>query len=126
MSETSFNQYFSTRPKISITMPDGGRIYFVGGQYITDKPKEIEFLNEQVALGHPMIYVQKGKETVTQAQLDPLAAVKARAIAEYVEQQAKQQNPARDMGATASTGAGSDIATTATIAPITVGSKNGK
>ena len=124
MSETRYNQYFSTRPKIAITMPLGERIYFVGGQYVTDKAKEIEFLDEQIASGHPMIFVQKGNETVTQEQLDPLAAVKAKAVAEYLAQQAKQQDPSRDMGNTTNAGAGVDVATSRTIAPITVGSKS--
>lgn len=122
-SQQQFHQYFSSRPKISIITNGGNRISFVGGQYVTDVADEIEFLDAQVKAGHPMIFVQKGKETVTKEQLDPLAAIKAKAIAEYLEQQDKQQNPSRDMGNTASTGAGVDVATTKSIASITVGSK---
>ena len=122
--DTKYHQYFSTRPKISIITPAGTRIAFAAGQYVTDVSAEIDYLNEQVAAGHPMIYVKKGSETVTKEQLDPLAAVKAKAIAEYLAQQEKQQDPSRDMGNTNSAGAGVDIATTKTIAPITIGSKS--
>lgn len=121
---SQYHQYFSTRPRISIVLPSGDRISFVAGQYITDKEKEIEYLDEQVKSGHPMIYVKKGSETVTEAQLDPLAAVKAKAVADYMAQQEKQQDPSRDMGNTANSGAGTDVATSRTIAPITVGSKS--
>ena len=119
-----FHQYFSARPKISITMPNGNRIYFQAGSYVTDNEIEIEFLDEQIKLGHPIIYVQKGKELITQEQLDPLAAVKAKAVAEYLEKQNAQQDPSRDMGTTEKSGAGADIATTKSIASITVGSKS--
>ena len=126
MSQSSqqFHQFFSARPKVSITMPNGNRIYFQAGNYVTDNEAEIEFLNEQIRSGHQMIYVQKGKETVTQEQLDPLAAVKAKAIAEYLAKQSEQQSPVRDMGNTSNSGAGMDVATSKSIASITVGSKS--
>lgn len=121
---SQYHQYFSTRPRISMVLPSGDRISFVAGQYITDKEKEIEYLDEQVKAGHPMIYVKKGNEVVTAEQLDPLAAVKAKAIADYMAQQERQQDPSRDMGNTVNSGAGTDVATSKTIAPITVGSKS--
>jgi len=121
-----YHQFFSSRPKISITMPNGNRIYFVAGTYVTDNEAEIEFLNDQIRQGHQMIGVKKGQETVTQDQLDPLAAIKEKAIAEYLAKQAEQQNPNRDMGRTDASGAGVDVATTRTLAPIIAGSKSGK
>lgn len=122
MSE-KFNQYFATRPKISIVMPSGKRIYFQGGQYITNAQDEIEFLDAEVKLGHSMIYVKKGAEVVTQEQLDPLLAIKEKAIAEYLAKQKAQQDPTRDMGNTEKSGAGLDVATSKSISSITVGSK---
>ena len=124
-SQQSFHQYFSTRPIISIIMPSGNRIRFMAGQYVTDNAEEIEFLDAQIKARHPMIYTKSGQETVTKEQLDPLAAVKAKAIAEFLEQQKKQQDPSRDMGNTAASGAGTDVASTKTIAPIIAGSKSG-
>lgn len=121
-SQKVYHQYFSTRPRISIVMENANRIYFQGGQYITARKDEIEFLDKEVELGNSMIYKVAGKETVTEEQLDPLAAIKAKAIAEYLEQQQKQQDPSRDMGNTANTGAGVDVATSKSIGAITVGS----
>lgn len=122
-----YHQYFATRPRISIIMPSGERIHFQAGQYVTDNEKEIKFLDEQVAARHPMIYVKKGAETVTAEQLDPLQAVKEKAIAEYLAKQQAQQDPSRDMGNTANNGAGVDasgMSTTKSISSITVGSKS--
>ena len=113
MSETQkYNQYFSSRPKIGITMPSGKRIDFIGGTYLTAKQDEIAFLDEQIALGHQMIFVRKGAEVVDADALDPLAAVKKKAVEEYLAQQALNSNPNRDMGTTAARGAGIDILTT--------------
>ena len=119
-----YNQYFSTRPRLSIVMKSGTIIRFVGGQYVTDVPDEIDFLNEQVAAGHSMIYVKKGNETVTQEQLDPMAAIKKKAVEEYLAQQQKQQDASRDMGKTENTGAGVDVTTSKSISAIVVGSKS--
>jgi hypothetical protein len=126
MSENNmqkYNQYFSSRPKIGITMPTGKRIDFVGGMYLTDKEDEIGFLNEQIKLGHQMIYIRKGAEVVDADALDPLAAVKKKAVEEYLAQQALNSNPNRDMGNTAATGAGLDILTSKGVAQITAPSK---
>lgn len=83
MSST-FNQYFSSRPKISIIMPSSKRISFSGGIYVTDKKDEIEFLDKEISLGHPMIYIKKGEETITSEQLDPLHAIKQKAKEEAI------------------------------------------
>ncbi len=123
MSDKKYNQYFSTRPRISITMPDSRRISFIGSQYVTDNPDEIAFLDEQIRANHQMIYVKKDHLQVTQEQLDPLAAVKKRAVEEYLKQQAEQQNPGRDFGKTTQ-----DLVmqTSQSIATISAGSKSGK
>lgn len=83
-----YNQYFSTRPKLSIVMPSSKRIFFSGGVYVTDKEDEIAFLDAEVKLGHPMIYTKKGEEKVTSEQLDPLAAIKRKAVEEHLAKQA--------------------------------------
>ena len=119
-----YNQYFSTRPRLSIAMKSGTIIRFVGGQYVTDVPDEISFLDEQIAAGHSMLYVKKGSETVTQEQLDPMAAIKKKAVEEYLAQQQKQQDASRDMGKTENTGAGIDVTTSKSISAIVVGSKS--
>ncbi len=125
MSETTqkYNQYFSSRPRISITTPLGKRIDFVGGTYLTNKEDEIKFLDEQIALGHQMIYVRKGSEVVDADALDPLAAVKKKAVEEYLAQQALNSNPNRDMGNTAARGVDLSVMTSKGVAQITAPSK---
>jgi hypothetical protein len=122
--EKQYHQYFSTRPVINITMPSSKKIRFVAGVYVTDNADEVKFLDEQIAFGHSMIYVKEGQEVVGEEALDPLAAVKKKAIEEYLATQQKQQDPARDMGNTQASGVSADVATTKTIAAISVGSKS--
>lgn len=117
----SFNVYYSTRPRISMAMKTGERICFNGGQYVTDKKDEIEFLDYEVARGNDMIYVKKDQLTVTSDQLDPLAAIKQKAVEEYLAQQAAQQDPSRSMGTTAQS---VNIATSESIKAISAGSRS--
>lgn len=114
-----FHQYFATRPRLSIIMPSGERISFVAHMFVTDKEHQIEFLDAEVKRGHPMIYTKNGEETVTAEQLDPLAAIKKKAIEEYKAQVEAQQNPERDMGNSKSE---TVLQTSKSIAAITVGS----
>jgi hypothetical protein len=120
----TFNQYFSTRPKLSITMPQGGRIYFVAGHYATDNEDEITFLDEQIRAKHPMIYVKATEKTVTSEQLDPMAAIRKKIIEEHEAKKAEQADPNRNMGSSIQDVSAS-ITTTKTIAPIIAGSKSG-
>lgn len=92
---------------------------------MTDKEDEITFLDNEVKLGHAMIYVKSGQETVDADALDPLAAIKKKAIEEYLEQQKRAADPNRDMGSTAPAG-NTQIQTSKSIASITVGSKTTK
>lgn len=82
-SEEKFKQYFCTRPKLGIIMPNGKRIAFVAGYYVTSDEEEIKFLDGEVKLKHPMIYVKAGQEVVTKEQLDPLNAIKEKIIKEH-------------------------------------------
>ena len=131
MSQSSdvkkYNQYFSSRPSINIMMTNGQRIRFVGGVYMTEHPDEIAFLDAEIRAGNNMIMVKKGQEQIDSDALDPLAAIKKKAIEDYIAQQALAANPNRDMGSTVQSGAGADmsIATTKTLAPIIAGSKSG-
>lgn len=123
MSESTkkFHQYFSSRPSLTIVMENGNRIRFVGGVYMTDNEQEISFLNEQIRCGHQMIYVKEGQKIVDADALDPLAAVKKRAVEEYIAQQKLAADPSRDMGNSVSDLTAS-IQTSKTIQAISVGS----
>lgn len=95
----------------------------MGGSYITDKQDEIDFLDAEIRSGHQMIYVKEDQKVLTQEQLDPLAAIKKKAVEEYLAKQAEQADPGRDMGTTNSDISAS-IQSTKSIAAITVGSKS--
>jgi len=96
--EKQYHQYFSSRPMISITMPTAKRIRFVGGMYVTDKQDEIDFLNAEIKAGNQMIYVDNNKRTVGEAALDPLAAIKKKAVEDYLAAIEKAKDPNNDMG----------------------------
>jgi hypothetical protein len=69
-------------------MPSGKFIYFKEGVYATDEPDEIEFLQKEIKSKHPHIFQDPNHATITETKLkDPLAEIKAKAIAEYIEQQ---------------------------------------
>lgn len=123
-SEKKYHQYFSSRPTLNVTMPLGRRISFRAGVYITDVQDEIEFLDKEVRAGHPMIFTKSGQEVIGEEALDPIAAIKKKAIEDYKRQQEAQANPDRDMGNTAiEKGAG--MTTSGGIRNIAVGSRSG-
>lgn len=122
--DKKYNQYFSTRPRVNITMPNGKRISFIAGSYVTDAQDEIAFLDEQIRLGLQVIYTKKGQETVTAESLDPLAAIKKKAIDEYLAAQQAQADPDRDMGDTGAKGANPTLLNSKSIAAVTVNSKS--
>lgn len=98
VQEKQYHQYFSSRPMISITMPTAKRIRFVGGMYVTDKQDEIDFLNSEIKAGNQMIFIDANKRTVGEAALDPLAAIKKKAVEDYLANIEKAKDPNNDMG----------------------------
>lgn len=121
-SKKQYHQYFSARPVINITTPLGRKIRFVGGTYITDVAAEIEFLDNEVKNGHPIIFVKEDQKVVSEEALDPLAAIKKKAVEEYLAKQKEQADPNRDMGNTVQNNA-VNMATSKSIAQITAGIK---
>ena len=87
----TLNLYKSSIPSCKVHMPNGKECNFIGGQYTTDIKEEIEFLDAQVAARHPHIYVAKDEPTVDSDKLSPLDEIKKKAVAEYLAQQALQQ-----------------------------------
>ncbi len=68
----------------------GKELNFVKGRYATGNEAEIKFLDAEVEAGHPHIYVDKGESEVDSVQVDPLTAIRAKAVADYIaEQEAK-------------------------------------
>lgn len=88
--EKEFQVYKSSLPNQRIALPSGKLLRITSGKYITDRKDEIEFLDAEIEAGFP--YLSK-TGTVTSTELDPMAALRQRIIAEYVEQQAAGVKP---------------------------------
>ncbi len=65
------------------TFKTGKDAIFFNGEYFTDIPAEIAELNEEIVLGHPFIFVDETKRTVSKSALDPLEEIRRKAIEEY-------------------------------------------
>lgn len=91
------HMYFSVRPSMQVIGPKGQRIPFVSGKYFTRNAQEIEFLNEMVAEGRD-ITVDPNKLTITDAERDPMNALRAKFFQEFLAEQQAHLNPENDVG----------------------------
>ena len=68
----------------------GKEANFISGQYLTSDPAEIEELTREAGMGHPHISIptDEAKRTIDTTITDPLIAIKAKAVAEYLAAQA--------------------------------------
>lgn len=78
---------------------NGKEANFINGDYYTANPEEIYQLQAEIVAGHP--HLGDGGE-VDMATLDPLAELKAKAIAEYIASQEAANLKTNDRGDTAS------------------------
>jgi len=88
----------NTMPSCNYIFKDGTSAVFVSGRYHTDDPKRIEELAAEVDAGHPHIYVDAAEATVQKEMLDPMNALRAKIIGEYLAAQAAATDPTNDMG----------------------------
>ena len=84
---------------INYIFPWGTTAAFQFGTYRTEDVREIDHLSAEVKLKHPHIYIDDEEKTIDSALVDPVAALRARIIAEYEASRAVAEDPARDMGA---------------------------
>jgi hypothetical protein len=68
------------------------------GMYFTDNPDFQAQLDNEVAQGHPQIYIDPNMPYVTLELEDPARAYRERIIADYLAAQAKHIDPSNDMG----------------------------
>ena len=80
------------------TLSKGKDVHFLNGEYLTDIQSEIDELNTEVANGHPHITVNPDRVTVDTKFVDPLEAIKAKAIADYLANQAASLDKTNDRG----------------------------
>ncbi len=107
MSEVTLKLFKSTIPSCQYITAAGKYLYFRDGRLATDDAGDIAELEAAIAAKHPHIYISKGEESITaEVYQDPLAAIKKKAIEEYL----------RDMGnSDKSAGAGAGITTSAAL-----------
>lgn len=94
----------------------GKELAFVAGRFATDDEVEIAELDAEVKARHPHIYIDSAEAEVDSVKVDPVEAIRKKAIADYLaEQEAKV---GADMGATdnSAVGAGAGMTTSASAA----------
>jgi hypothetical protein len=85
-------------PSCTFVQKNGNVISFVEGTYRTTKQDEIDEITAEINAGHPHMYIDPNQKTIQSDQLDPLAGLRTRIIAEYLAAQAAATNPSNDRG----------------------------
>lgn len=88
----------SNIPSINYIFPWGTVAAFQQGYYRTDDEREVEHLNAEVKLRHPHIFVDENEREVDSKLVDPMEALKAKIIADFLVAQEKANDPSNDMG----------------------------
>ena len=95
---TILRVFKSAIPSINYIFPSGKVAAFQFGVYRTDIKDEIEHLENEIRLGHPQIFIDEAEREIDSELVDPIHALRAKIIAEYVAQQEAASNPDNDMG----------------------------
>lgn len=90
----------STAPTVCYTFQcNHKKIQFMGGNYFTDIKEEIEELEKEVRLGHPMIYIDPNDcELDTDAEAKRIQKIKEDAVAEFIAKEAENKAGTADRG----------------------------
>lgn len=95
---TMLRVFKSNIPSINYIFPWGTVAAFQQGYYRTDIEREISHLEEEVKLKHPHILIDANEFEVDSTLVDPMNALRAKIIADYLNTQEKANNPDNDMG----------------------------
>jgi len=90
--------YKATLPSVNYIFRNGKPAIFVQGKFATGVADEIAELDDEIAKGHPIIYVDAAEREIDSEAVDPLAALRAKIIAEYKASEAAAIDPTNDMG----------------------------
>ena len=80
--EKQFEIFYSFRGSMRMTCPTGKAIGFISGKFVTQDQECIDYLKQEIGNKNPYIYQEEGKETITSEELDPMAGLRKRIIAE--------------------------------------------
>lgn len=89
----NFQEYKSAKSAMRLVTADGFRITFTNFRYLTQNSNVIAYLDAEIANG--MHSITKG-DVVTTEDLDPNAAIKRQAVADYIAEQKKLKADAAD------------------------------
>jgi hypothetical protein len=124
-----YHQFQMDKQACRYVFKSGKIAEFIGGLYRTTVKSEIEELQAEIDSGIGSIWVPPEAPTIDSEDMDPVAVMKKKVIAEYLAQQARAQNngestsesdPKTGMGNTknlAAVSAGSTSGATATAVP---------
>ena len=111
-SVTTLHVFKSTFPSMSFLLKNGKPCIFQQGVFRTSVEAEIKELMEEVGeVGrynsrNPHMYVDEDETTIQSDMVDPMNALRAKFIAEYIAEQTKALDPGNDRGASVQRGVG--------------------
>lgn len=109
----------STIPSVNYIFGNGKPAIFVNGVFRTDIPGEIDALQNEIAQHHPHIYIDENEREIDSELIDPMNALRAKIIAQYVADQVAATSMTNDRGTSDQSGA--KPANTADVAPAAAG-----
>lgn len=119
--EKKFFAFYSRIHNSTHIFPDGTLAAFTGGRYTTDDEQKAAHLRAEIKSGNQYLFLDEEKQVLTEAELDPMAELKARIIAEYEAK--KASDTSNDMGESDS--GKLNVADTSSIAQAAMGSDSG-
>jgi len=94
-SKIAARVFRSNIPSVGYVFKNGKRANFIGGRYTTSIKHEIDELDAEIANSHPN-FTANVEEVVETSE--PMAALREKFIAEYLEQQARNTDKGNDAG----------------------------
>ena len=89
---TKLHQFYMDRTASRYVFKSGALAIFEGGVFRTSVESEINELKAEIAAGIGSIWQIKGQEVVDSDDIDPIAVMKRKIIAEYEENKARSLN----------------------------------
>lgn len=90
----------ATLPSINYVFKNGKPAIFIEGKFITAVPAEVAELKDEIAAGHPHIYIDAKEAEIAASAIDPMAGLRAQIEAELMAKMAAATDPSNDMGKT--------------------------
>lgn len=95
----------SSIPSITVILGNGKPCIFVQGVYRTAIQGEIDLFESEIAQGHPHLFIDPNEREIDSTMIDPMNAMRAKIIAEYVASQAAATSMTNDRGTSDQSGA---------------------